>query len=229
MTVSKAWGMRECRLPWMGFSGDALFESEPGGREAAPGGLALVQAFVNTRELERGWELFGDPVSLSRWMAGRGMLEEGEVPSEAEVRRVREVREALRALLAANNGGAVGPGVMEVLDRAAGRAQLVVRFDEMGRGELRPATGGIDGALGQVFAAVYGGMQAGEWPRLKACRKEGCGWVFYDRSKNRSGRWCSMSVCGNREKTRAYRSRGAGRGANGETLTEATFSEGEGR
>jgi len=34
-----------------------------------------------------------------------------------------------------------------------------------------------------------------------------CQWAFYDRSKNRSGRWCSMRTCGNRTKTRAYRTR----------------------
>jgi predicted RNA-binding Zn ribbon-like protein len=31
--------------------------------------------------------------------------------------------------------------------------------------------------------------------------------VFYDRSKNRSGRWCVMAECGNRAKVRAYRER----------------------
>ncbi|MGH2778535.1 MAG: CGNR zinc finger domain-containing protein, partial [Actinomycetota bacterium] len=31
--------------------------------------------------------------------------------------------------------------------------------------------------------------------------------AFYDHSKNRSGKWCTMRVCGNRAKTRAYRER----------------------
>ncbi len=39
------------------------------------------------------------------------------------------------------------------------------------------------------------------------CSSDTCQWAFYDRSKNRSGRWCSMQVCGNRTKTRAYRAR----------------------
>jgi predicted RNA-binding Zn ribbon-like protein len=50
----------------------------------------------------------------------------------------------------------------------------------------------------------------GTWGRLKACEREVCRWAFYDRSMNRSGHWCSMSVCGQREKSRrAYRRRRA--------------------
>ena len=58
-----------------------------------------------------------------------------------------------------------------------------------------------------VLKAVCAGMEEGAWERLKTCANGRCGWAFYDRSKNRSGRWCSMDVCGNRAKTRAYRSR----------------------
>jgi predicted RNA-binding Zn ribbon-like protein len=48
-------------------------------------------------------------------------------------------------------------------------------------------------------------MLDGTWGRLKACRN--CHWSFYDRSPNRSATWCSMQLCGNRTKTRAYRRR----------------------
>ena len=47
----------------------------------------------------------------------------------------------------------------------------------------------------------------GTWHRLKACADDGCRWAFYDHSKNRRGRWCSMAVCGNQHKARAYRER----------------------
>jgi predicted RNA-binding Zn ribbon-like protein len=45
------------------------------------------------------------------------------------------------------------------------------------------------------------------WQRAKACRAADCHWAFYDRSRNRSGVWCEMAVCGNRTKVRAYRDR----------------------
>ena len=188
---------------------NTFFDSEPGGREPAPGPLALVQAFVNTREAERGWEALADPTSLSGWLAQQGLLPDGEPVGDGDVRRAREVREALRAIVAANNGRAADTRATETLNRAAGRARLGVRFGKDGRASLESASGGVDGALGSILAAVHAGMEEGTWGRLKACANERCTWAFYDHSKNRSGGWCSMAVCGNREKTRAYRRRRA--------------------
>jgi predicted RNA-binding Zn ribbon-like protein len=50
-------------------------------------------------------------------------------------------------------------------------------------------------------------MSDGSWQRVKACRADDCHWAFYDFSRNRSGTWCDMAVCGNREKVRSYRER----------------------
>ena len=184
-----------------------FFDSEPGGRETAPGLLALVQAFVNTREAERGWEALADPGMLRSWLRRRGLLADSEAVGEADVVRAREVREALRALLAANNGTEAGSEAIRTLNMAAERARIEVRFGEGGRAALEPVAGGVDGALGKILTAAHAGMEEGTWDRLKACANERCTWAFYDRSKNRSGRWCSMAVCGNRTKTRAYRRR----------------------
>jgi predicted RNA-binding Zn ribbon-like protein len=66
---------------------------------------------------------------------------------------------------------------------------------------------GATGYLGDVLAAVGRTVAAGTWERLKICANDECRWAFYDRSKNRAGRWCTMAVCGNRTKTRVYRER----------------------
>jgi predicted RNA-binding Zn ribbon-like protein len=70
---------------------------------------------------------------------------------------------------------------------------------------------GIDRPIGDLLIAVTGAMAAGTFPRLKVCANEACQQTYFDSSKNRSGRWCSMSRCGNRMKGRAYRRR-QGRG-----------------
>jgi predicted RNA-binding Zn ribbon-like protein len=72
---------------------------------------------------------------------------------------------------------------------------------------LEAETTGVDGALGRLLVIVYRAMETGTWSRLKACRNDTCRWAFYDHSKNRSGHWCTMSVCGNRTKARQYRQR----------------------
>jgi predicted RNA-binding Zn ribbon-like protein len=195
-----------------GAPNNTFFAFEPGGREAAPGPLALVQAFANTvaEEGHFRWEAIGDPDSLRSWLSSRGLLADGERVGEADVARAKEVRKALRSLLAANNGREADAAAIRALNLATERARLTVRFGADGRATLEPGAGGVDGALGRVLAAVHASMEEGIWGRLKSCANATCGWAFYDRSKNRSGRWCSMEVCGNRTKTRAYRRRRQG-------------------
>ena len=66
---------------------------------------------------------------------------------------------------------------------------------------------GVDGALGRLLAIVAAAQADGTWERLKACPWDTCRWAFYDHSRNRSGVWCSMAVCGNRAKVQAFRAR----------------------
>ena len=100
---------------------------------------------------------------------------------------------ALRALLLANNGGALdGNQTLEasvtVVLNGDGAARLVA-----------------DDVVGELLAIVARAQADGTWQRMKAC--PACGWAFYDRSRNRSRTWCTMSVCGNRAKARSYRAR----------------------
>jgi predicted RNA-binding Zn ribbon-like protein len=94
-----------------------------------------------------------------------------------------------------------------VLEDAARRAVLEVRFDEHGVATAAPAARGVDGALGRLLAIVAAAQADETWVRLKACPWQTCRWAFYDHSKNRSGRWCRMEVCGNRAKAAAFRAR----------------------
>ncbi len=183
----------------------------PGGRAPAPGGLALVQGLVNTVDREHGPDLLDETDGLAAWLARRGLLEPGTGVTDAELDAARELREALRALLLANNGGPEAPWARAALEAAADRAGLRAAFPPDGP-ELVPERSGVDGGLGRVGAAAFAAMLDGSWARLKACPRECCGWAFYDRSSNASATWCSMAVCGGRVKAGAYyrRRRAAG-------------------
>jgi predicted RNA-binding Zn ribbon-like protein len=175
--------------------------------KAAPGELDHVRGFVNTLDLETHEEQLADPSATAAWFAARDLLPEGEELTDADVRQAREMREALRKLLLANNGAPLEPGAVDAVNAAAKSAELVVRFDEHGHARLVPVRPGVDGALGRMLAIVFGAMAEGTWDRLKACPADACEWAFYDWSKNGSGTWCDMAVCGNRAKARAYRER----------------------
>jgi predicted RNA-binding Zn ribbon-like protein len=175
---------------------------QPGGRSPASGGLRLVQDFVNTVDREHGPDLLDEPAGLRDWLDRRGLAPDAVIAA-GDVAAALELREALRALLLANNGEPEEPGARAALDAAGRRAGLAAAF-ATDPPALVPASGGVDGALGTVVAAAFAAMLDGSWTRLKACPRDVCGWAFFDRSTNGSATWCSMRVCGGRVKAGAY-------------------------
>jgi len=176
----------------------------PPQREPAPGELALVQDFINAWDLQ-GVDRHSKPKLLEEWLNEHGLLNSKGRVTEGDLRHAVEVREALRDVLSANYGEPVRKDAVETLSRAARSAQLVVHFEGSGGANLEPAASGVDAALWKILAIAFRAMLDGTWQRLKVCRDDTCRWAFYDRSKNRSGSWCLMSVCGNRCKARKHR------------------------
>jgi len=173
----------------------------------APGELEQVRAFINTWDADEDVENIPGPDELRAWLVEHDLLEAGAGVTAADHRRAVEVREALRAVLLANAGLDLDPDAPPVLDDAARRARLGVRFGPGADVRTAPDAGGVEGALGRLLAIVAAAQEAGTWTRLKACLADDCQWAFYDRSRNRSAVWCDMRVCGNRQKVRSYRER----------------------
>jgi predicted RNA-binding Zn ribbon-like protein len=169
--------------------------------------LELVRDFVNTADLEDGTDDFADPVGLEDWFDEHHLTPDPVQATRRDAAAAIAVREALRELLRANSGFPVDrAAAAETLDAVARRTRLAVRFDS-GAIRLVPQSPGVAGALGRVLAAAAASMADGSWPRLKACQSDTCRWAFIDNTNNASRRWCSMSVCGNRAKARAFRRR----------------------
>ena len=172
--------------------------------KAAPQPLRLVQAFVNTVDLENEREWLGDPAALAAWARERDLAPAGARFTSRDLDQALDLREAFRALLAANREREPDTAALAVLTETARAAQLAVVF--VGETpKLEPESDGVDGLCGRLVSVALTAMLDGSWERLKACRN--CRWAFFDESKNRSAHWCSMSLCGNRLKTRAYRRR----------------------
>jgi predicted RNA-binding Zn ribbon-like protein len=187
--------------------------SEPGDRSPAPGPLRLVQRFINSVDLEGGPELLGGPAALRDWLADAGLLDRGTRVTAADHQRAIALREAIRSLASAHAGHGDDPTATATVDDAARRAQLRPVMTDAWAARLEPEAGGVDAALGKIVAALHAAIATGTWERLKTCERDTCRWAFYDRSRNRSGHWCSMAVCGSREKNRrAYARRASGRG-----------------
>jgi predicted RNA-binding Zn ribbon-like protein len=177
---------------------------EPGGRPKAPGRLELLQRFINTynHDFPSEWDRIGDKAKAQAWLQQKRLVSPGDRISDDDAACLRELREAIRALTIANQGGQLERGAADIVRRASRAAQLSVALDDTGRTALEPTRRGVDGAMATLLGILHEAQLTGEWPRLKACRN--CEYAFFDRSKNRSAAWCAMSICGNRTKNRAY-------------------------
>ena len=182
--------------------------SDDGGSKPAPGSLALVQAFVNSADHTEGTDDLADGASAARWLEAHG-VEAGPALEAAEVRRLIDVREALRDLLE-TEGEEPGAGAAEArLDGLLDGVRVKVSICAQGP-RFVAAAPRVEGFLGRLAAAAASAALEGTWSRLKICRDGGCRWAFYDQSRNGAGAWCSMRSCGNRAKARSYRQRHRG-------------------
>jgi predicted RNA-binding Zn ribbon-like protein len=177
-------------------------------QHVAPGRLELIRAFVNTRHVENGTDAIATPQSLTDWLTAQQLLGPTVAAGQEDVDHALALREALRAALLANHDQLPPPAAaVAELNAAARRASMELVLQPQGTWLAQPTAGGIDAAIGSIVSAVAEAMPGEEWRRLKICANDLCQWAFYDRSRSRARRWCSMDVCGNRVKQQTWRNR----------------------
>ena len=179
-------------------------EVEPGGRPKAPGRLELLQRFINSHnhDLPSDWDRLGTAAKAQAWLREKRLIGPDIALTDADVARLRALREGLRALAIANQAGLSAAAAGDAIRGASDLATLSVVVDAGGRTALKPTHEGVDGAVATLLGILHEAQLTGEWARMKACRQ--CEYAFFDRSKNRSATWCAMAICGNRTKNRAY-------------------------
>jgi predicted RNA-binding Zn ribbon-like protein len=91
---------------------------------------------------------------------------------------------------------------------AAGAARSQLVYDRDGVGWSLPSDGDdLERPLWEIARSAADLLTSGERDRVKECASETCEWVFLDRSRNHSRRWCDMSDCGNRAKARRFQAK----------------------
>jgi predicted RNA-binding Zn ribbon-like protein len=171
----------------------------------APGELELVRRFCNSLNRENGADRFTTAEGFDRWLVSEGR--EPTHPRRRHLATIAALRDAIHAISVANQEHEPEPtseawtaiaalltGTTFVLAASAGGAYLAPT--------ARSATGAF---LGDLVLVCLRADHDGTLLRLKSCTN--CAWTIYDASKNRSGRWCSMSACGGRHNARTYRQR----------------------
>lgn len=167
---------------------------------AATTGLArtLVSAIARGVQVV---DALDSPESATKWFEEKAPDFAGRKVTSGELVRLQSLREALRELALANAGVEIEPGAYETLNAIALAERPALRFAPHAA-KLAP-----ESICGWLLVVAFDAMRDGIWERVKRCTGDGCPHVFYDASKNRSGAWCAMAVCGNRRKVRAYQQR----------------------
>lgn len=183
--------------------------TDAGVRAEIPPAALVVKDFVNSVDLAAGTEQLDSPAALGTWLHAHGLADEVPRVDDADLAQAVAVREGLRQLLLVHAGHAPDPLALDRFNSALGSTALVVRFDASGDRMLAPVDPApVARAVAALLAAVEHARADGAWDRLKVCARDECRWAYYDASRNRSGRWCSMTDCGNRVKMkRAYAAR----------------------
>ena len=181
---------------------------QPAGRAPAPPPLDLVQDFVNTEIAVWAVDDIATPELLAEWLQERGLVASDVTVDASTFVRARALRDVLRELAKRNTRGVQPDDELRAeFTSLAHETSLRFGLDERGEVRLEPADDGVNGAFAQILSRVFEAQASGAWKRLKSCPGPHCGWLFYDASRNASSTWCSMSICGNRTKTAAYRER----------------------
>jgi predicted RNA-binding Zn ribbon-like protein len=166
----------------------------------APMPLLLVQAFVNTLDVEKDID-----VLEKQWFIEAGLLDADATATGPDLELARRLRESIRGVLRSDNAD-LAP-LREVAE--AHRARLTV----LAGGQIALEQAGqraLGDALFGVLLIIRAAQENGTWRRLRVCANDECQWAFYDRSRNQQGHWCDMATCGNRLKNRDLRARRRG-------------------
>jgi len=170
----------------------------------APGDLELVRGFVALHDHngDGSVSLAPSAETLAWWLREKQLA--SPRPNDPELDWALGVLEDLRTKVAENMGAPPDERALARLRKAALQSGLQVGF---GGDRFAVTTRGVRGAIGRLLGISFVAGIDGSWSHLKECGSPTCRSVFFDRSRNGSGRWCSMDSCGNRSKVRAFRER----------------------
>jgi predicted RNA-binding Zn ribbon-like protein len=142
----------------------------------------------------------------------RAVAAAGRAALDAEAARVRDLREAAYAALDAHVAGRPPPAgalarvrdaVVDAMRHAAPSPGLPLTW---------VVTAGDERAAGRRLALAVADLLASpDLSRVGRCGNEPCGWLFVDRTRSRTRRWCTSSGCGNRERAKRHYERHTGR------------------
>jgi predicted RNA-binding Zn ribbon-like protein len=189
--------------------------------ELTGGDLCLDMAnTVDDRPTDRPLELLRSYADLISWGEQAGAITREETRSlrrmsarrpsaaRAALERAILLREALFGIFSSIARGATPPVEDLTFLNAALPGTLkhmrIVRKRRSFNWEWADDQAGFDHIARVVTRTAADLLIGGDLERVRVCAADSCAWLFLDTSRNRTRRWCDMSVCGNRSKARRH-------------------------
>jgi predicted RNA-binding Zn ribbon-like protein len=158
------------------------------------------------RDLER----LPDGERLGQWLVEAGLATAPPIATEADVRRARELREAIYGLVRCGlDGQRPRERDAAIVNQVANGTDLVpqLRIGDDGLSAAWHGPTAVAAALSTIARDAIELLSGPLASRVKECANPGCTLVFLDDSQARRRRWCSMERCGNLAKIAKYRGR----------------------
>lgn len=176
--------------------------------------LELIADFLNTHdkrqrfENDEGVDSLTTPKELHSWLFQHQLISEEEVVTAHELELALNLRSGLRKTISntIHDEQRKDKTDVEVLNQVAKHFHFRIVFED-GATVLQPDHTAGKWGLGTLLTIILELKRKGGWERVKACSAADCQWVFIDRSKPGTGKWCSMKACGNRAKNKTFRER----------------------
>lgn len=163
----------------------------------APGELVRVHGFLNTWSEELGIEDFATPEAMERWLRAASLWVGSKHITMQNFQRILHARHVIRQVV-------LHPDQLSELENLQSPLTYRMEFIKIEMPTLAPSGHGYEFVLGRLMSIIYNSMIDGTWSRFKCCALESCGWAYYDSTRSRTKRWCSMRTCGSRHKAREY-------------------------
>lgn len=177
----------------------------------APDGLVLVQELLNTRhttqpalpdllgslETAQPWAV----AAIDAWAKSRASSAPDIELTSRDLSKLKKTRDALRQTLVKLRDGD------EKAHPASIMGTVSLTLDETGVvvSDAKPAPG--DWITSTILSEILVAQAAGKWPRMKICANPSCQYAFWDRTRNLSGVWHDVHMCGNAINLRKSRAR----------------------
>jgi hypothetical protein len=167
------------------------------GSPPAPGNLVLVEGFLNTWSGELDIDDFKTAKATEVWLRKTGFWRGTQKLTADQHQGIVNFRSDLRAWI-------LDVTASQPLNDLVADITFQAEFGAGGDVHFRPLGNAYQGSMGTLIEVISESQQNGTWGRLKCCELLTCGWAFYDSTRSRTKRWCSMKTCGSRHKAREY-------------------------